>query len=283
MKKLLSLILFLASLSCFASTPITINIGNIGPVADLARNVSLGQSGRGGIGNNYMLNAIPGYSGVCLYINDTTAPGSTFALTANAVYTGDQTIPPQNISFVAAYPNTVINYQFLNGLTDQPGYWWNIPAAAQIMITIGVTNSSITDVGTAYVVFSNSPCGLRPPTPIFCNSSAFGDAATATTILLVSAPSGGQTIHVCSYTISGPGGISTTSAALNFTYTTTISNCTGASTTLWHLTSPSGLAPNFELQAGASEIFETPQLEELCYSDSGSTTGSSVSVSYAIF
>ena len=178
-----------------------------------------------------------------------------------------------------------------------------VNGSAQVAFGInGVAHAGNPDTFDFLEVDSPTPCQQNPYSNITggvprtaCSQTFQGSAATGTQIVISNSPSGalggGQTVsfqprwHVCAYSITGAAGA--TSAKVAIQVGNTNNTCAAALTPTngWALTAPVGV-PNYSL-ANAPEIFTLnggagvgANGLALCYSDGGTTTGTTITISY---
>jgi hypothetical protein len=285
--RLKRLLLLLALLCGVASAQQDISINLIGPYADFTRGAVWGASGAGNIQNAYIFPPLTPQSLTCVYIANNN-PTSAHPFTLQFLYTGDPTLSRYYTAGTTGQGHwkivsTIADTVLANGINN---YSFSSPGAARgaVLITGTSTQTGSPDTADIYIVQTTTSCGqaainVSAGTPINCNQSATATVATGTTALLVAAPPIGQFIRVCAYAVSGNVGGS--AAPVQFA-NGTAGTCATAGTTLWLLDMTTG-GFDYDQGSGIGQLFQTTVVQQpLCFTNTGTTFNSFVSISYIV-
>jgi len=269
--------LALIGFASYAVAQIDIPIGQVGPYITLARNVTWTGSGITGLNNNYIFTPTTPDQGVCFYFENTDTVAHTFSFAIAESGNPAQTLFAGNTLLWV--------YLVQTSATVQPNsdYPYFIKASGAARLALQVTNGTSTGAANVYAVFTNQNCGRQTQTPLYCPFDTSLIVATGTSGTLVTgAPSAG--VHICSYMVT-IGGATVTSA------TNTLTTATSCGTPLGTVTQwRNGAVPAVFAQAGSGQdLFPQSAAgsgvmgRSLCYTDGGTTSGSTVHVTYAQF
>jgi hypothetical protein len=277
MIKRILVILALLCGSAVAQTPIDITINQIGPYFDIARGVTWNVSGIGGYNNNYIFTPQSPEQGVCIYVynNDTV---NTYSASFIVLETGDQ----QTSKYTG---NTARWFQILStgpitiGPAGTTQFFFKTSGAARAVIATGggTGNAGTMDM---VAVQTQQGCGPRSNSPVSCTLVKSQVIPTATTVTFIANSTNATSIHICSYSVT-IGGATVAAATSAFIQGSGV-NCATAPITVWRLAN-GPVNTVFQLSGGAGEIFEVGPSLNICYTDGGTTAGSTLSVSYALF
>jgi hypothetical protein len=254
-------------------------------------------AGVNGLGNIYNVYVAANTTGLCLQFDNLDSVSHT--LTLGAFISSDQTpstgpggasgVVGQSVQISPASAGSVT-------ITTGASSKFYIPVSgssfAQVTVTVGgaAGTNNAGNFSIAQLQYPANGCPevfgsqVTPAVMFPCNTSITAQVGTASTSKLVnlSGIKAGASVHVCSYQLS-IGGAAVT-AASNLFVAGTGATCGTGTTSLWRIRSGTTTAQNFALASAAqSELFETPAGLDLCYTDAGTTAGTEVSVSFAIY
>lgn len=227
LKRFLGLIL-LAAFCLPVAAQIDIPITVIGPIRDLARNVTWTGSGTSAIGNNYLFTPTFTNEGVCVYLSNQD-PVNAHSFTMQFFGTGDQT--------VRSYQGNTAAWALLgptSGLTAGAGsitvnaasvknFFTQVAGQSGVAVVIRYGGSPSTALVTATIVESSSAvnCGNTTTGPIYC-PIVITQSIAGSTNGTIFAGSPGQMNYVCNATFS----FGTAPAAGNVEIGYGVGNCT---------------------------------------------------------
>lgn len=275
--------------ACFAQDRI---IANSGPYFTLTRNASPGSSGGTGLNNNYIVNPSPAYQGGFCFqaINKHAVNQAVFTVTvfqssdsAITTFTGNTLNWLQSTAFVVTV-NNLASTSFFIPISGGAKYTFQVTGASTAggpvdLVVQQTTGGCAPSAGSPGALWPN---GTVASVPYDCSNSTRLSVATGTTAKLVNATGAGTAlfaIHVCAYSITVNGAAT---ASLGSFVSGTGATCATNQTTQWAVKTGT---TNGQVAALASskQLFATKIGEDLCFTDSGSTTGTEVDISYAVF
>lgn len=271
----------LLSLPVFAQQDIV--IANSGPYFIIANNAAVGVSGVGGLNNNFIISPSPAWSGgFCLQAQNTSA-----GVSVAATLTISQAANPQTTIFTGNTNQWRTSARIFINLAPNGNQLYYIPVSGASRYVFGFTGSAGGGPVNIAAVQSPSGClsGFNNGTGLSalafnCTLATQQTVATATTVKLV-ATNGLAAIHICSYSVSVGG--AAVAAATNLFISGTGATCGTGTSNLWALRTGTTTAQQFSMIAANGQIFQNVNGDDLCYTDAGTTAGSIVSISYAIF
>lgn len=316
MKSVLKLILIAAALLggalAFGQTDITGpgpgQTYAITPTLDLTRGANWNGSGNvQTVNNSFVFTAVSTNTGTCLYIaNNNTTSAHSYLLEV-AVTQDSKETRFLNSAHASRWRDVYPGFQ--SGINDTVlangtnSYYFPTTGGAKVAVSItgASTAAGSPDTADIYLTQGSNGCAspamtqqgsvsgvisasvpLRPP--VSCDTKATAVVASATTaqIVAIQAAALKTSIVVCSYSITG-GGAAETASTITFTEGTG-ATCVGAATD-WQIKTAASQVFTFALAMANGFIFAadgSPGNNNLCVVDGGTTTGETVSISYAI-
>lgn len=286
---LVAIALLCAAQLCTATVPsIDIPIGVIGPYSDLARSVTWGDHGHGGVQNAYIFTPLSPERLTCVYIaNNNPTSAHTFTLTF--YYTGDPTIasfygPGSGGASTQSHwkiVNTIADTVIASGINN---YSFSSPGAARAVVDISEasTQTGTPDTADVYIVQTTTNCGtatVNVNAQSSCANSVTNAMSSGALTLIIAAPPTGQFIHVCAISLTYAGTLTGGATTLG----TSASGSCSTQTLQWQVFFPPGTAPApYTIGNGTAQLFQTLKpAQPLCaISNTGNTTA--ISLSYFI-
>jgi hypothetical protein len=244
----------------------------------------------------YMYTPRSGLKGACLYVTPNPVDANAHALTLATWVTGDQTAASgAGIDFGTTQTNGKwtpvggINIKLPANNGSPSAYWVPYNGAATIVLVLnGGTGAGTFDV---FVVESDTPClGGANSTraggqvPVYCDGSVSFVVATGATTKILSNDGTGYGVHICAISITIAG--ATVTAGTNLIVYGTGATCGTSSNTAARYAN--GTSTFTFAQNGAGGELYGNQANSLagrsvCYTDGGSTAGSNVNVTFAVY